>query len=113
LAYAANQAGRMSEWAYRQTCVELTKRGYRSSEPEGMETHEQSRIFRLVLDPQRRPRITVKEIARTLFLPEDDVHALTFGAGLRAVGDSEISVRNDTPRNHKPNNFSGLRLVTQ
>lgn len=113
LAYAINQSGRMSEWAYRQTCVELTRRGYRSSEPEGMESHEQSRVFRFVLDPQRRPRITVREIARTLFLPEDDVHALTFGVELRLVGEREVNIQNGALGQHKINEPAGLRLVGQ
>lgn len=77
LTRALHQAGRMGDWHYRQTCIDLSGRGYRSGEPGGMPTHEMSRVF-----PQVLGVVEAKEIANDLRVPLDDVRALTFGVEL-------------------------------
>lgn len=91
LAFAAHKAGRMSDWAYRQTCIELTQRGFRKGEPGGMPNYEMSRVFAQVLGGNRAGAVNARAIADDLGLPLSDVHALTFGAELRLAQPTEVS----------------------
>ena len=100
IAFAAHKAGRMSEWTYRQTCIELSQRGFRSGEPDGMKFHEMSRIFPQVLSASRSAKVSARVIAEDLDLPESDVHALTFGAELRTAQPTEAKAAVD--RDHRP-----------
>ncbi|WP_279393544.1 XRE family transcriptional regulator [Rhodococcus sp. ARC_M5] len=90
LAFAAHRAGRMSEWAYRHCCIELSQRGFRKDEPGGMPTYEISRVFTQILDRYRSSSITARTIANDLHLPISDVHALTFGVELRTAQETEV-----------------------
>ncbi len=92
LAYAAHRASRMSNWTYRQACITLSQNGFRSGEPGGMANYEVSRVFPAVLSS---PSASAAEIAHDLGIPVSDVHALTFGAELRAAQDTEVTA--DTP----------------
>lgn len=83
LAYAAHTAGRMTDWAYRNTCIELSGRGFRSGEPGGMPTHEMSRVFPQVFGTQGA--VSAREIAADLHVPVQEVRALTFGVELGAA----------------------------
>lgn len=87
LAFAAHKAGRMSDWAYRQACIQLSQRGYRTGEPGGMRHHEMSRVFPQVLG--RHSESSAWTIARDLDLPVSDVHDLTFGVELRIAQAAE------------------------
>lgn len=98
LAYATHKAGRMSDWVYRQTCITLSQRGYRSGEPDGMEHHERSRVFPAVLSADRQERMTVSRIAEDLSLPAGDIHALTMGTELRVVTADEPASSTSRPR---------------
>lgn len=80
LTRAVHAAGRMSDWHYRQLNIDLSGRGYRSSEPGGMTAHEMSRVF-----PQVLGAVRARDIAHDLSLPLDEVRALTFGVELHAT----------------------------
>lgn len=84
LAYAVHKAGRMSDWSYRQTCITLSGRGFRSGEPGGMPSHEMSRVFPQVLR-RERGEVTAQVIAADLHVPVAEVRALTFGVELGAA----------------------------
>jgi Zn-dependent peptidase ImmA (M78 family)/DNA-binding XRE family transcriptional regulator len=88
LAYAAHRASRMSDWTYRQTCIALSQNGFRSGEPGGMANYEMSRVFPSVFSS---PSASAAAIAHDLGIPVSDVHALTFGAELRAAEDTEVA----------------------
>jgi Zn-dependent peptidase ImmA (M78 family) len=90
LAYAAHKAGRMTDWAYRQTCIELSQRGFRTYEPGGMPGYERSRVFAQVLINARGSKIGARVIAAELDVPLGDVHALTFGIELRLAQHTEV-----------------------
>lgn len=83
LAYATHSAGRMTDWAYRNTCIELSGRGFRVSEPGGMPAHEMSRVFPQILGLQGT--VSAREIAADLHVPVQEVRALTFGVELGAA----------------------------
>lgn len=81
-AYALHRANRMSDWSYRQACIELARRGYRSGEPDGM-TRESSKVFSIVFPGLRRSKGWGTEaIARQLGVWPAEIHGLTFGQAL-------------------------------
>lgn len=84
-ARAVHAATMSSEWHHRQLMIELSRRGYRTSEPGGMTQYERSRIFDVLFSDDFPKSTTVNTLARETTLPPDDVHALTLGTELRAV----------------------------
>lgn len=102
LAYAAHKSGRLTDWAYRQTCIELSQRGFRSSEPGGMSNYEMSRVFAQVLRGSRDCVVNAALIASELEVPVSDVHALTFGAELRPAQDTEVTSRSEAAHASRP-----------
>lgn len=81
-AYALHRADRMSDWAYRQMCIELARRGFRSGEPNGM-TRETSRVFSIAFPGLRHSKGWGTEaIARQLSVWPAEIHGLTFGQAL-------------------------------
>ena len=75
MAYRLNSLGFLSEWNYKSICVELSRRGYRSSEPRGIE-RETSAIWRKVLSDLWRRKVTKATIADELHLPLDELEGL-------------------------------------
>lgn len=105
MAFAAHKSGRMTDWAYRQSCIELSQRGFRKSEPGGMPNYEMSRVFPQVLNAGRTS--SARTIASDLELPLEDIHALTFGVELREAQLTEVT--SDTGR--RPPTVRHLRVV--
>jgi Zn-dependent peptidase ImmA (M78 family)/DNA-binding XRE family transcriptional regulator len=75
MAYRLSQLGLISEWQYKSTCVELGRRGYRSSEPDGID-RETSIVWRKVLSHLWSERTTKNNIAESLGLPLDELEGL-------------------------------------
>ncbi|MDW9792138.1 ImmA/IrrE family metallo-endopeptidase [Sinorhizobium meliloti] len=73
-----NQVGWLSDWQYRSTCIELGRKGYRTSEPGGVE-RERSVLWQQVLTDLWRRRLTKQDVAKRLDLPHDEVEKLVFG----------------------------------
>ncbi len=67
--------GIVSEWNYKSLCIELTKRGYRKSEPVGVE-RETSIVWKKVLSSLWADRITKNQIASELAIPLDELEGL-------------------------------------
>lgn len=85
MAYSSHKAGLLSDWGYRQTCIELTKLGYRTGEPEGMK-RETSRVFTVALPALRKSKgWDTADIADRLGVNAAEVHGLSFGQALTAV----------------------------
>ena len=61
----------LSDWQYRSTCIELSDRGYRSSEPGGISA-EGSQLLRKVMFGSAN-KVTIATAARSLDLEADDV----------------------------------------
>lgn len=77
LAYRFNSLGQITEWAYRNLCIEIAKKGYRTSEPESME-REQSQLITKVLEYLHSQKLGRGEIARHLSVSVTDINELTF-----------------------------------
>ncbi|MDR6641905.1 Zn-dependent peptidase ImmA (M78 family)/DNA-binding XRE family transcriptional regulator [Luteibacter sp. 1214] len=77
VAYRFNSLGLVSEWNYRSLCIDIAKRGYRTSEPEPME-RETSQLLTKVFDFLTTRKQGRREIAESLCLSVEDINALTF-----------------------------------
>lgn len=77
LAYRYHSLGKMTEWTYRNLCIEMAKNGYRTSEPDPME-RESSQLLSKVLDFLQSQKIGRAEIAKSLCVNIDEINALTF-----------------------------------
>jgi len=77
LAYRFHALGLVSEWNYRNLCIELARRGYRTNEPEPM-MRETSQLLTKVFDLLRSQKQGRHDIARNLSLDIDEINALTF-----------------------------------
>lgn len=84
MAYHLRALGRLSEYQYKSLVIELSRRGYRSGEPIGVE-RESSIIWRKVLAELWSERITRDDIARALSLPLDELQSLLWGLTSGAV----------------------------
>lgn len=77
LAYRYNALGQVTEWIYRNLCIEIAQNGYRTNEPEPME-RESSQLLTKVLDFLQSQKLGRSEIARGLCISVDEINALTF-----------------------------------
>lgn len=65
LAHRLHAVGVLSEWHYRQLCIDMNQRGYRKREPEGTQ-RETSQVLSKVLKALRAEGITKQAIAKEL-----------------------------------------------
>jgi len=75
LAYRLKSLNLLGENRYRSICVELSKRGYRSDEIEGVE-RETSKVWRKVLEALWTEKTTKNDIAKALAIPLDELEGL-------------------------------------
>ncbi len=75
LAYRLHHIGRLSDWQYKSICIDLSRRGYRSGEPIGIE-RETSVLWKKVLTLLWQDRVTRDDIAEELDLPSDELDGL-------------------------------------
>ena len=73
-----HDVGRLSDWGYRQNCVQLAQRGYRSGEPGGID-RERSRVFDTVFPLLRKQGFSLADAGRELGLQPTSIQELTFG----------------------------------
>ncbi|WP_339489323.1 XRE family transcriptional regulator [Pseudomonas rhizophila] len=105
IAYRFNSLGMISEWNYRNLCIEIAKQGYRTSEPEPME-RETSQLLSKVMDHLQSKKLGRREIAESLSISTDEINSLTFHL-------TKLSVVPGRPENTKnqTRNPPKLRLV--
>ncbi len=70
--------GLITEWRYRNLCIEIARRGFRTSEPQPVEK-ENSLVLEKVLAHLKTRGMSRVDIARQLHISVDEVNALTFG----------------------------------
>jgi Zn-dependent peptidase ImmA (M78 family) len=90
LAYRYNALAQVTEWNYRNLCIEMAKNGYRTNEPEPME-RESSQLLTKVLDFLQSQKLGRAEIAKNLFISVDEINALTFKLTRLSVVPGEAS----------------------
>ena len=79
-----NQLELLNDWQYRNTMIELTKRGYRSGEPDGAQ-RERSQLMSLVLGELRSEGVGTEQIARDIRMSVPDLTSLVLGLATVAV----------------------------
>lgn len=77
LAYRYRTLGKISEWTYRNICIDIAKNGYRINEPNSIE-RETSQLLTKVFDFLQSQKYTRSDLARSLSLNVNDINALTF-----------------------------------
>jgi len=78
LAYRLHKLDILSDWQYRNTVIEIGRRGYRTNEPNGI-PREESTVWKKVLSELWSDRITKSHIAADLHMPADEIESLVFG----------------------------------
>jgi Zn-dependent peptidase ImmA (M78 family)/DNA-binding XRE family transcriptional regulator len=84
LARRLHDTGLIREWHYKQLCVEISKRGYRTREPEE-QPREVSQLLKKALELLRQKGISRRDIAAKLSVPPSEIDALVFGLTLTSV----------------------------
>ncbi len=79
-----HQLGRLSDWQYRSWLIDFSRRGYRTSEPDGLAL-EQSSLLRQVLTLAREDGWTLPRISRGLGIPAADLSSALFGLTITPV----------------------------
>lgn len=77
LTYRLKALDHLSEWQYRSLVIDLSKKGYRTGEPQGIK-REVSSLLSNLLDELSKEGITIGRIAQELKLPVDEVSSLLF-----------------------------------
>ncbi|GIG27083.1 XRE family transcriptional regulator [Cellulomonas denverensis] len=70
--------GKLTEWSYRQNCVQLSRQGFRVGEPDGIEP-ERSRVFATVFAALRDQGVTAQDVAAELGITARELHLMTLG----------------------------------
>jgi Zn-dependent peptidase ImmA (M78 family)/transcriptional regulator with XRE-family HTH domain len=78
MAYRLHMLGLLTDWQYKSACIELGRRGFRSSEPGGIE-RESSRVWQKILAQLWAERKTKSHIAESLHIPLDELEGLIWG----------------------------------
>jgi Zn-dependent peptidase ImmA (M78 family) len=115
LAYRLHDIGMLSDWHYRTTCMELGRRGYRTTEPDGTQ-RESSQLLAKVFSSLRNKGIPLSEVARELNVTTEDLNSYVFGLVLTAIeGRRAVEVRSARPplALMKPSEHSDRRLTVQ
>lgn len=96
LTYRLHDLGMLSDWHYRTTCMELSRRGYRTSEPGGIQ-RERSQLLGKVFSSLRDKGISLREVASDLAIDPEDLTGYVFGLVLTAIGGRPLSRRSAAP----------------
>lgn len=78
LAYRLHKLGILSDWQYRTFCIQITQRGFRTEEPNGL-PREESVVWKKVFTELWGDRISRNQVATELHLPPDELENSVFG----------------------------------
>ena len=84
LVYRLHTVGVLSEWQYRQLYIELSEKGYRTTEPEPS-ARETSQVLNKVFAALRQEGTSKADVARHLRMPPRELDALVFGLVMTVV----------------------------
>jgi Zn-dependent peptidase ImmA (M78 family)/transcriptional regulator with XRE-family HTH domain len=79
LAHRLRELGMLTEWGYRDACVQLSAAGYRRGEPSGAIVPETSQILRKVVGHLREQGVGLRKIADELRLTEEELNLHVLG----------------------------------
>jgi Zn-dependent peptidase ImmA (M78 family)/DNA-binding XRE family transcriptional regulator len=78
LARRFHELGIVSDWHYRMLCQEMSSRGYRKQEPNGVQ-RETSRLWEKIFTSLRADGISKADVARHLSLSVEEIEKLVWG----------------------------------
>jgi Zn-dependent peptidase ImmA (M78 family) len=78
LTHRLHELNQLTDWEYRQACIQLSRAGYRSNEPGGI-ARETSQLLRKVFAAVREDHGTIAKIARDLHISVDELNEHVFG----------------------------------
>lgn len=84
LTYRLHDLGMLTDWHYRKSCIELTKRGYRTGEPDGIQ-RETSQLLEKVFRALRAKGISPRRVAEDLHIPVEILNEFAFGLMMTSV----------------------------
>jgi len=84
LAYRLHEVNLVSDWHYRNLCIEIAKRGYRRCEPNEA-PRETSQVLAKIFATLRNENITRADIAAQLHVHVEELDQLVFGLALTAL----------------------------
>ncbi len=103
LVHRLHSIGTFNDWQYRNLCIEISRNGYRTQEPHGLDDRESSQVLAKVFTELKKKGQTRHDVAKALRIPARELEELLFGLTVSAMeGDGEIAPT--PPRGH-------LRLV--
>lgn len=85
LTYRMHDLGLLTDWQYRSTCAELSARGYRTDEPQGLKKRETSQILTKVFQGLRSKGIRPSHVADQLGVTVGEMKEMLFGLTLTAM----------------------------
>lgn len=85
LTYRMHDLGLLTDWQYRSACTELSKRGYRRDEPEGMKKRETSQVLTKVFRGLRSTGVKPAVVAAELGLTSEEMNKMLFGLTITMV----------------------------
>ncbi|MGC9414082.1 MULTISPECIES: helix-turn-helix domain-containing protein [unclassified Streptomyces] len=95
LTYRLHDLDMLSDWQYRTAIVELSKRGYRTGEPGGIQ-RETSQVFGKVFKALRDKGVSAADVAKSINIEPDELSKYVFGLTLTSQGGE--GVRTSAPR---------------
>ncbi|MFP8943841.1 helix-turn-helix domain-containing protein [Streptomyces fenghuangensis] len=101
LTYRLHDLGMLSDWHYRKACIELSKRGYRASEPEGLASREKSQLLEKVFRMAHDKNVSLRDVADELHVSSEELSSWIFGLIFtvrKGSGVQESSVPAERPR---------------
>ncbi|MGI5401910.1 helix-turn-helix domain-containing protein [Streptomyces sp. CA-135486] len=85
LTYRMHDLSLLTDWQYRSTCAELSKRGYRTDEPQGMKKRETSQVLTKVFQGLRSAGVRPSTVAAELGITVDEMNKMLFGLTITSV----------------------------
>lgn len=98
MAYRLNRIGVLSDWHYRSLCIELAKRGFRSSEPDGG-PRETSAVLDKITTLLRARGMGLSQLADELSLPVEELNGLMLGLTALALEGGRAKSQTPAPPN--------------
>lgn len=82
--YRLHRLNMISDWNYHLLFVEMTQRGYRTAEPDGV-PREGSQVLEKVFGHLRKKGVTRRQVANELCIPQAELDKLVFGLVVSAI----------------------------
>lgn len=96
LAYRLHDIKLVSDWHYRNLCIEIAKRGYRKKEPKEA-VREMSQVLSKVFSVLREEGVTKLDIAKALNIHVEELNELVFGLALVSLSGGNRDASSEVP----------------